>query len=61
MESMTPHSVIIGVESMSPHSKNKIVENGVDIPRENWKFTVRCSHAPLDLKFDHFTSLSRQE
>ena len=39
------------MENVSPHSKNNIGENGVDIKREN-------SH---DLKFDHFTSLSRLE
>ena len=34
----------LGMESMSLLSNNKIGENGVDIQRENLKFTTRCSH-----------------
>ena len=45
------------MKSVSPHSKNKIGENGVDIEREICKFVVRCSLPPHDFKFDHFTSL----
>ena len=44
-----------------PHSKNKIGENGVDIYRENCQNLLSGALVLHDLKFDYFTSLSRQE
>ena len=49
MESMTPHSVIIGVESMSPHSKNKIGENGV------WTFQEKIGNSLSGARMLHLT------
>ena len=46
------------MESLYQHSVNKIGSNGVDIKGENWKFIVRCSRPPHDLKFGQITSLS---
>ena len=47
--------MLLGLESVNiyiNYSKNKIDENRVD---------VRCSRPSNDLKFDHFTLLSRGE
>ena len=54
--------MLLGLESVNTHSKNKIGENDVDIILERkLKFIVRCSPPPHDLKFDHFTLLSRRD
>ena len=38
-------------------SRNQIGRSGVQVKKENEKFTVVCSHSPKNLKFGHFTLL----